>query len=170
MTLHDKIDEMIRVNHAGEYGATRIYAGQLFVLGNDPTIKHMAEQEQAHLDAFQRMIIERRVRPSVLQPLWYVGGFMMGALTAMAGRNVAHACTAAVETVIDTHYKEQMEELTFSGDAELNDLVIKCHKDECYHHDVVNAEAGVDLAATYSILTSIIKRITKTAIEIAKKI
>lgn len=170
MTLNDKNNEMIRVNHAGEYGATRIYAGQLFVLGNDPTIKHMAEQEQTHLDAFQRMIIERRVRPSVLQPVWYVGGFVMGALTAAMGRNVAHACTAAVETVIDTHYKEQMEELTFSGDTELNDLVTKCHKEECEHRDVAHAEAGVDLAATYPILTSVIKRITKTAIEIAKKI
>lgn len=168
--MQNKADEMIRVNHAGEYGATRIYAGQLFVLGNDSTIRHMAEQEQAHLDAFQRMIIERRVRPSVLQPVWYVGGFMMGALTAAMGRNIAHACTAAVETVIDTHYKEQMAALSVSGDAELHELVTKCHKEECEHHDVAQAEAGVDLAATYPILTSVIKRITKTAIEIAKKI
>lgn len=168
--MQARTDEMIRVNHAGEYGATRIYAGQLFVLGDDSTIKHMAEQEQAHLDAFQRMIIERRVRPSALQPVWYVGGFMMGALTAAMGRNVAHACTAAVEAVIDTHYKEQMIELASSDDTELNDLVVQCHQEECEHHDVAQAEAGVDLAATYPILTSVIKRITQTAIEIAKKI
>ena len=72
--------------------------------------------------------------------------------------------------MIDTHYKVQMNVLTFSNDTELNDLVTKCHKEECEHHDVANAESGVDLAATYPILTSVIKRITKTAIEIAKKI
>lgn len=163
-------DEMIRVNHAGEYGATRIYAGQLFVLRGDPTITHMAQQEQQHLDAFQHMIIERRVRPSLLQPIWYVGGFMMGALTAAMGRNVAHACTAAVETVIDEHYKNQIDELTFSTDVELNQLVQKCHQEECEHRDIAHNEAGVNLSETYPILTSVIKRITKTAIEIAKRI
>jgi len=99
-----------------------------------------------------------------------VGGFVMGALTAAMGRNVAHACTAAVETVIDTHYTAQMAELAFSADNELSDLVVKCHKDECEHRTVANAEAGVDLAARYPLLTSAIKHITKTAIELAKKI
>ncbi|MDP3371631.1 MAG: demethoxyubiquinone hydroxylase family protein [Candidatus Paracaedibacteraceae bacterium] len=168
--MNENTDEMIRVNHAGEYGATRIYAGQLFILTNDETIRHMAEQEQEHLDAFQQMIIERRVRPSLLQPIWYVGGFLMGALTAAMGRNVAHACTAAVETVIDKHYQDQISELSISADIELKDLVTKCHKEECEHHDIAINEAGVDLAMTYPIITSVVERITKVAIEIAKKV
>ncbi len=169
-------DEMIRVNHAGEYGATRIYAGQLFVLGTDPTIHHMAQQEAEHLSKFKHMLVERRVRPSLLQPFWYVGGFMMGALTAVMGRNVAHACTAAVETVIDDHYNDQLiclekdKVVDATYDTELVELIVRCHADECAHREIAERESGVDLAATYPILTGMIKAITSTAIKVAKRI
>jgi ubiquinone biosynthesis monooxygenase Coq7 len=168
--MENKAHEMIRVNHAGEYGATRIYAGQLFVLRNDPTILHMAQQEKEHLAAFQRLAIERKVRPSLLQPFWHVGGFLMGALTAAAGRNVAHACTAAVEEVIDQHYQNQLHDLQNNSDSELSALVEQCHKDECEHRDTAEAEAGVRLDEVYPITTFLIKRITKGAIEISKRI
>ena len=174
--MHKNNDEMIRVNHAGEYGATRIYAGQLFVLGDDFTISHMAKQEAEHLHNFQRMLVERRVRPSLLQPFWYIGGFMMGALTAAMGRNVAHACTAAVETVIDAHYSDQPIRLEKDGvietthDAELVDLITQCHADECAHRQIAERESGVNLAATYPILTGVIKAITATAIKVAKRV
>ena len=174
--MHKNNGEMIRVNHAGEYGATRIYAGQLFVLGDDPTIRHMAQQEAEHLSKFQHMLVERRVRPSLLQPFWYVGGFVMGALTAAMGRNVAHACTAAVETVIDDHYNDQLvgleKERVVDGvhDVELVELITQCHADECAHREIAEHESGVDLAATYPILTGMIKTITSTAIKVAKRI
>ena len=110
---------MIRVDHAGEYGAARIYEGQLAVLrprrARAPAIRHMAEQEQRHLAAFDRLVVERRVRPTVLSPLWHVAGFALGAATALIGERAAMACTVAVEEVIDEHYRDQIERL---GDGE----------------------------------------------------
>jgi ubiquinone biosynthesis monooxygenase Coq7 len=160
---------MIRVNLAGEYGATRIYAGQLFVLGKDPTIEHMAKQEEEHLKHFHHMAIERRVRPSVLQPFWYIGGFAMGALSALMGRNAAHACTAAVETVIDDHYQSQLKNLSEIDDPSLKALITRCHADECEHRDIAHIEANEDLETTYPLLTHTIKTITETAIRLAKR-
>ena len=105
---------MIRVDHAGEYGAVRIYEGQLAVLkgrASDDTIRHMAEQEQRHLKAFDALVNERRVRPTALEPLWRVAGFALGAATALMGEKAAFACTAAVEEAIDEHYAAQIEAL-----------------------------------------------------------
>ena len=108
-------DAMIRVDQAGEYGATRIYAGQLAVLGDrHPAarlIAGMAAQEERHRAFFDRLIAERSVRPTVLQPFWNVAGFALGAVTAAIGPKAAMACTAAVETEIDLHYAEQLEQL-----------------------------------------------------------
>src|SRR5437762_14336536 len=111
---------MIRVDHAGEYGAVQIYAGQLAVLGTrvsaaSAAIAHMAEQEQRHLTAFDKLVNERRVRPTLLSPLWRASGFALGAATALLGEKAAMACTAAVEEVIDEHYASQLERL---GDSE----------------------------------------------------
>lgn len=170
---------MIRVDHAGEYGATQIYKGQLFILGTDKSIEHMAEQEKEHLKAFTHLIVSEKVRPSILQPLWHVGGFMMGALTAAMGRNVAHACTAAVETVIDEHYQEQLialQENNALDDQEkdknqkLMQLIEHCRAEECEHKKIAEDESGVDLETSYPITTNIIKGITRAAIEIAKRI
>ena len=118
----DDIAAMIRVDHAGEYGAVRIYAGQLAVLGAAKTkaadaIRHMAEQEREHLKRFDALIIERRVRPTVLQPVWQVAGFALGAATALMGEKAAMACTEAVEEVIDRHYAEQIEKLNTADSA-----------------------------------------------------
>src|SRR5665213_4329168 len=108
------IEAMIRVDHAGEYGAVRIYEGQLAVLkgrASADTIRHMAEQEQRHLKTFDRLINERRVRPTALEPVWRIAGFALGAATAALGEKAAFACTAAVEEVIDEHYAAQIEAL-----------------------------------------------------------
>ena len=105
---------MIRVDHAGEYGATRIYAGQLAVLGrgeNAPLLRHMLAQEQAHLATFSAMVAERGVRPTVLLPFWHVAGYVLGAATAALGTKAAMACTVAVEEAIDAHYRAQREAL-----------------------------------------------------------
>ena len=112
------VKRMIRVDQAGEYGAKRIYAGQLAVLGRSlgaGVIRKMAEQEERHLAAFDQLIVERRVRPTALQPLWYVTGFALGAATALLGERAAMACTVAVEEVIDEHYARQATAL---GDDE----------------------------------------------------
>src|SRR6201987_708723 len=113
------IESMIRVDHAGEYGAVRIYEGQLAVLkrrkGADSsveTIEHMAAQEQRHLKAFDRLVNERRVRPTALEPVWRVAGFALGAATAVMGEKAAFACTVAVEEAIDEHYARQIEQLS----------------------------------------------------------
>ncbi len=170
-------DQMIRVNHAGEYGAKQIYKGQLFVLGHDETIAHMAEQEQEHLDAFTHILIDKGIRPSLLQPLWHVGGFALGAMTAWMGRDFAHTCTVAVETVIDEHYQSQIATLQ-KGDgevktveeADLTALIEKCRADECEHKDIANQQAGVDLSKRYPITSTLIRTLTKVAIKVAKRI
>ncbi|TDI60301.1 MAG: demethoxyubiquinone hydroxylase family protein, partial [Alphaproteobacteria bacterium] len=105
---------MIRVDHAGEYGALRIYEGQLAVLGRrrvGEVIQKMADGERRHLAVFEKMIVERRVRPTLLSPLWHVAGFALGAGTALMGEKAAMACTVAVEEVIDEHYARQAEAL-----------------------------------------------------------
>ena len=113
------LDEIIRVDHAGEYGATKIYSGQLAVFGkNSPigkTIQQMANQEQKHINTFDRLIVKKRVRPTVLMPLWNLAGFALGVTTAMMGKKAAMACTVAVEDVIGKHYEKQAKEL---GDKE----------------------------------------------------
>lgn len=108
------IDEIIRVDHAGEFGADRIYAGQLAVLSNTrsgPTIKHMWEQEKVHRQEFEKLIREYRVRPTIMTPIWNVAGFMLGAGTALLGEKAAMACTVAVETVIVEHYNDQLRQI-----------------------------------------------------------
>lgn len=108
------VDEFIRVDHAGELGADRIYAGQMAILGNGPmgsTIKHMWEQEKVHREQFEVLINQYRVRPTVLTPIWNIAGFALGAGTALLGEKAAMACTVAVETVIVEHYNDQLRQL-----------------------------------------------------------
>lgn len=115
------IDEIIRVDHAGEMGADRIYAGQMAILGNSkvgPTVKHMWEQEIEHRKEFEKLIQEYRVRPTVMMPLWNVAGFVLGAGTALMGEKAAMACTVAVETVIVEHYNEQLRQIMESPDVD----------------------------------------------------
>src|SRR3984957_16512410 len=130
------IEAMIRVDHAGEYGAVRIYEGQLAVLrgrASEGTIRHMAEQEQRHLQTFDRLVNERRVRPTALEPVWRLAGFALGAATALMGEKAAFACTAAVEEAIDEHYARQIEKL--DTDPELKQTVEDFRADEIAHRD-----------------------------------
>lgn len=169
-----KLESILRVNQAGEYGATRIYAGQRHILGkDDSTLKHMAEQEEEHLKAFNQLMIKHRVRPSVLQPIWYIGGFAMGALSAALGRTSAHACTIAVEDVIENHYGEQLSKLNEVSDTpdiqEIKQIIQKCQSDEIEHKNHATAEGGLN-ANGFSTMNRIIQRIVKTSITVARKI
>lgn len=160
----EKVKRMLRVNHAGEYGAQRIYAGQLAVLGKHacaPILKKMAAQEQEHLDTFSEWMVKRKVRPTVFMPLWHVAGFAMGAATALLGEKAAMACTVAVESVIDDHYAKQEREL--EDEPELKSVVTKFRADEKEHHDIA-LEQGAEATPLYQILTTAIVYKTKLAI------
>ena len=166
----ETIARMIRVDQAGEYGAARIYAGQLAVLGRTrtaPALRRMAEQEQRHLDEFNRLMVERRVRPTLLQPLWHVAGFALGAATAMLGEKAAMACTVAVEETIDAHYRRQAERL---GDAEpkLKDTIEEFREDELEHRATAH-EHGAKEAPGYVPLTAAIKRASRLAIWLSER-
>lgn len=167
------IASMIRVNQAGEYGAAQIYKGQLAVMGDDApdsgAIHHMAEQEQRHLDTFDRMIVERNVRPTVLQPFWQVAGYALGAGTAMLGPRAAMACTAAVETEIDKHYQEQMEQLETENDPELLGKIAEFREEELEHKRVA-LEAGAEETPGYPVLSAAIRLGCKVAIGLSKRI
>ncbi len=166
--------QMLRVNQAGEYGAKRIYAGQLAVLKRRRAapetiekITHMAAQEHVHLDKFNSMVAANQVRPTALQPLWHVAGFALGAVTAMMGEKAAMACTVAVEEVIDEHYAQQSEAL--SDNPELKKVVDK-FRDEENEHRMTALEAGAEQALGYPILRRLIRAGSKTAIWIAERV
>ena len=163
---------MIRVDQAGEYGATRIYAGQLAVLGDrhpaSRAIHHMAAQEERHRAFFDAMMARRGVRPTLFQPVWDKAGFALGAITAAIGPNAAMACTAAVETEIDKHYQQQRDELGDS-DPELSDAIADFQAEELEHRDHALA-AGAEQAVGYPILSGLIRLGCKVAIATAKRI
>jgi ubiquinone biosynthesis monooxygenase Coq7 len=165
-------DSMLRVNQAGEYGATRIYAGQLAVMRrNCPEAKliaRMAAQKERHLDRFNRLMAERRVRPTALQPVWNVAGFALGAATALLSESAALACTDAVETEIDRHYREQLEALG-DEDPELAADIAEFRADELEHRDSAR-EAGALNAPAYPLLTAAIRAGCRAAIELSKRI
>jgi ubiquinone biosynthesis monooxygenase Coq7 len=172
--LSEDIKSMLRVNQAGEYGAARIYAGQLAVLKGTPveeTLTEMAAQEADHLKKFNRLIIENQVRPTILQPLWHVGGYALGMVTAMMGEKAAHACTIAVEEVIDEHYQGQLKELEKTGDinSSLATLIEQCRLDEIAHKETAIDLGGQD-ARGYDLLTTTIKTISRTAIWLSSRI
>lgn len=163
---------MVRVDQAGEYGATRIYAGQLAVMGDRTpaarTINGMANQEERHRAFFDAMIARRGVRPTALQPFWNVAGFALGAATAAMGPAAAMACTAAVETEIDRHYKRQLEELGES-DPELSAAVSQFRDEELEHLDTALA-SGAETALGYPVLSGLIRMGCRAAIALSKRI
>jgi len=165
-------ESMLRVNQAGEYGATRIYAGQLAVLGRSSSAAHqiarMAAQEQRHLERFDRMMAERRVRPTALQPLWSIAGFALGAATAMISEKAAMACTDAVETEIDRHYSEQLAALG-DEDPEFAADIRDCQAEELEHRETAR-EHGAQDAIAYPLLTTAIRAGCRLAIELSKRI
>lgn len=164
------IDEVIRVDHAGEYGAQRIYAGQIAVLKNKPCapmLRHMQEQEVHHLETFERLMKERGARPTALIPLWHMLGFAMGAGTALLGEKAAMACTVAVEQVIADHYAEQDAKLP-SQEGELKTTIRQFREEEIEHHDI-GMDHGAEETPFYSLLSRTIASATKTAIWLSKR-
>ncbi|MGH6781673.1 MAG: demethoxyubiquinone hydroxylase family protein [Sphingomonadaceae bacterium] len=163
---------MLRVDQAGEYGATRIYAGQLAVMGDhgpgNRLIARMAQQEERHRQHFDAMIAERGVRPTALQPLWNVAGFALGAATALIGPKAAMACTAAIETEIDRHYGEQLAELGDSDPA-LSDAIAEFRAEEAEHRDIAIAQ-GAEEAPAYPLLSGAIRFGCRAAIALSKRI
>lgn len=167
----ERIARMIRVDHAGEYGAKRIYEGQLVVLGRGPkgpVIEQMAEQEREHLDAFDRLVAERGVRPTLLHPLWHVGAFAMGAATALLGDRAAMACTVAVEEVIDDHYARQAEALG-EDEPELKAVIERFRAEEAEHRDI-GLEHEAEQAPGYRLLSGAVKAATRTAIWLSERV
>ena len=166
------LDEIIRVDHAGEYGATKIYDGQIAVFGKHSkigkTIKHMADQEQEHIEKFNELIIENQVRPTAFLPLWNVAGFALGAGTALMGEKAAMACTVAVEKVIGEHYRDQ-QKLLEDDQKELKKTIAKFEKDELEHHNI-GLKHGAAKAQGYKVMSKIIEIGCKSAIAISKKI
>jgi ubiquinone biosynthesis monooxygenase Coq7 len=162
----------VRVDQAGEYGAVRIYCGQLAVLGNrHPAarlIARMQAQEERHLERFDDMVVERGLRPTLLQPLWHVAGYALGAATALMGPSAAMACTAAVEIEIDRHYAEQRHALG-DDEAELGQTVAEFQAEELEHRDTAVA-AGAEEAFGYPILSGFIRAGCRLAIELSKRI
>ncbi len=167
-----QIDRILRVDHAGEYGAVRIYQGQLAVLGdNHPmsdTIKHMKQQEDVHLERFNELIRQRGARPTLLTPFWYVAGYALGAGTALLGEKAAMVCTEAVETVIDEHYAAQIETLP-EDEKELADELEKFRLEEVEHRETA-VEHGAHDAPGYQLLSGLIRFGCKTVIKIAERI
>ncbi len=165
------VRRMIRVDHAGEYGAARIYAGQIAVLGRSgsgDTLRQMQVQEQEHLDGFADLMVRRRARPTALLPLWHVAAFALGAVTAAMGERAAMACTVAVEEAIDEHYAGQIEALD-DGEAELRSTIARYREDELHHRDVALAH-GARQAPGYRLLTAAIKAGCRVAIAVSERV
>ncbi|MGV6820952.1 MAG: demethoxyubiquinone hydroxylase family protein [Parvularcula sp.] len=170
-----RLAEMLRVDHAGEFGAVAIYRGQHAVFSASPKtertaeiIKEMEEGEHVHLETFSTYLRERKVRPTLLAPFWNVAGFALGAGTALMGEKAAMACTTAVETVIGDHYAEQLDELPPEEEA-LAQTIDQFREEELEHHDTAMAE-GAEEAPFYGILKAVIGTGCKAAIAIAQKI
>lgn len=170
------VQAMIRVNQAGEYGATRIYAGQLAVLKNTPSapaLYEMDEQEQHHLKLFNQLSVEHAITPTIFQPLWHIGGYLMGAATALLGEKAAHACTIAVEEVITDHYQNQLTNLENHPSTpeldHLKQIITKCREEEMEHRDHAISQGGKE-AVGYDALSQVIKIISKGAIWLSTRI
>lgn len=170
-----RLEEMLRVDHAGEFGAVQIYRGQRAVFDMVPGKARMSELlsemeagEQTHLETFDRLLIERGVRPTVFAPLWRIAGFTLGATTALLGEKAAHACTAAVEEVIEEHYAEQARALA-EIDPELKATVEKFRDDELHHKDTALSE-GAREAPAYGLMSAVIKAGCRIAIKVSEKL
>jgi 3-demethoxyubiquinol 3-hydroxylase len=166
-----EIGRMLRVDHAGEYGAARIYAGQLAVLRRSdkaPVLREMQAQEQQHLDRLAELIVSRRVRPTAMLPAWYLAGFALGAATAALGERAAMACTVAVEDAIEAHYAGQIAALD-DTEHELRATLEKFRDDELAHRDI-GLRNGAEQAPAYRLLSAVIRRGCRLAIRISERI
>lgn len=180
ISKEEYIQQLIRVNQAGEFGAKRIYQGQLAIIKDKKLrsiIEHMAEQEKEHLEYFSDQLTKNNIRPTALYPLWNVAGYALGAATAIMGEKAAMACTVAVEEVIDEHYKEQCE--TLSNDQDINknsanqkelvDKITKFRQDELEHRQT-GLDNGAEQTPFYEALSFAVKNASKLAIFLSKKI
>jgi ubiquinone biosynthesis monooxygenase Coq7 len=166
-----EIARILRVDHAGEYGATRIYQGQLDVLGRGRAagvIRQMAETEKRHLARFETLLRDRRVRPTLLYPLWSVAGYALGAATALLGERAAMACTVAVEEVIDEHYRAQAERLG-DEDPALRETILSFRDDEIAHRDMALAQGAEDTAG-YDLISAAVKTGSRIAIWLSTRL
>lgn len=166
-----RLASMIRVDHAGEYGATRIYAGQLAVMRNSgkaDLLRHMRDQEKAHLATFNGLVADRRVRPTALLPFWHLAGFALGAVTAAMGERAAMACTVAVEETIEEHYTAQIEELA-DTEPSLRETLTKFRAEEVEHRDTALAN-DAERAPGYRLLSAAIRTGCRVAIRLSEKI
>ena len=172
MKRAETVEQMIRVDHAGEYGASRIYAGQLAVMGarapGSAEIARMKHQEQRHLETFEKLMVERGVRPTVLWPLWHVAGYALGAATALIGPKAAMACTAAVETEIDRHYQTQRDALG-ATDLELAAHIEDFQAEEVEHKATAIAH-GAEAAVGYPVLSAVIRAGCRAAIAATRRL
>jgi ubiquinone biosynthesis monooxygenase Coq7 len=166
-----EVGRMLRVDHAGEYGAARIYAGQLAVLRRSdraPVLREMQAQEQQHLERFADLIVRRRVRPTAMLPLWHLAGFALGAATAALGERAAMACTVAVEDAIEAHYAGQIAALD-DTEPELRATLEKFRDDELAHRDI-GLRHGAEQTPGYRLLSAAIRRGCRMAIRISERI
>lgn len=171
LTKDALVRRVLRVDQAGEYGAVRIYEGQLAILGRStvgPVIRQMAEGEREHLATFDKLLPERRVRPTLLHPVWHVAGFALGAGTALLGARAAMACTAAVEEVIDAHYARQVADLG-DDEPELRDICERYRQEEVEHRQT-SLDHGAVEAPAYRALTGVIKAGSRAAIWLSERI
>ena len=173
--VQDRVAEMLRVDHAGEFGATRIYEGQRAVFSRLPGARKIAAQlaeqeadEAVHKAAFDKLLLERKVRPTLLGPIWGAAGFVLGVVTALMGEKAAHACTAAVEEVIEDHYREQIEELG-DHEPELSAMIRQFREEEIAHKDQAIAE-GAKEAFGHPVLEAVIKAGCRVAIAVCQKV
>jgi len=167
----EDIDAILRVDHAGETAAAKIYDGQLAILKHTsvgPTIQHMKNQEQEHLDTFNKLLVENNTRPTVLLPIWNVMGFGLGMASAIMGEKAAMACTIAVEEVIGEHYAKQAEALD-EDRPELKATLIKFRDEELDHLQTGVEHEGRE-APGYEIMKTIVQFGCRTAIKISEKL
>tara|TARA_B100000470_G_C19577218_1_gene296168 strand:+ start:19 stop:552 length:534 start_codon:yes stop_codon:yes gene_type:complete len=174
-TNQKKLEEFIRVDHAGERGAIKIYEGQLLALStlvNDEdlkkTIKQMKKHEEEHYNFFETEIIKRNIKPTKLLPMWDLLGLALGFGSTILGKKTAMLCTASVEEVIDGHYKKQIDKLE-SDEKILKNKIIKFREDELHHKDIAYDE-GATKKGIYSLMDKIVKTGSKVAITISEKI
>jgi len=170
-TNKKKLDSILRVDHAGETAAAKIYDGQLAILKDTPvgpTIQHMKDQEEEHLDTFNRLLVENDTRPTALLPLWNVMGYGLGVASALMGEKAAMACTIAVEEVIGEHYAKQAETLD-KNDNKLKSTLEKFRDDELDHLETGVQNDGEN-APGYEIMKTIVQFGCRTAIKISEKI
>ena len=174
-TTPRRIAEMLRVDHAGEYGAVAIYRGQQAVFSRSPAtapiaaqLAEMEAEEQKHLDAFDQLLVERQVRPTAMTPIWNVAGYGLGVVTALMGEKAAHVCTEAVEIVIEQHYDEQAKEIA-EVEPELAETLREFREDELHHRDIA-VESGAHEAPGYPVLSRLIRAGCHAAIRITERV